>query len=49
MIKRCRCDRPKICGFDPTTCMECRGRVIKALKCARQYDRDNGIVRDNKE
>jgi hypothetical protein len=52
IIKRCRCIRPSVCGYDPTTCMVCRGRVIKALHAAREFDRANGIVRagerDNK-
>ena len=46
MINRCRCDHRTVCGFDPTTCTSCGGRIIKALKWARQFDRDNGITRD---
>lgn len=46
ILKRCRCEKSSVCGYDPTTCMICRGRIIKAVKAARQYDRDNGIKRD---
>ena len=46
MIKRCRCDRRTVCGFDPTTCTNCGGRIIKALKIAREFDRANNIKRD---
>lgn len=45
ILKRCRCEQSVCCGFDPTTCLKCGGRIIKAVKIAREFDRANGIKR----
>jgi hypothetical protein len=49
LVKRCRCKQSGSCGFDPTTCLFCGGRIIKNLKLAREFDRDNEIDRNNEK
>jgi hypothetical protein len=47
ILKRCRCKDPVVCGFGATRCLTCGGALnFNLLKALRQYDRDNGIVRD---
>ena len=38
ILKRCRCNKQDCCAFDPTTCLNCGGRIIRALKQARDCD-----------
>lgn len=37
MIKRCRCNNRGTCGFDPTTCLNCGGRIVKSLRMIRNF------------
>ena len=44
--KPCKCADPIFLDFDPVRCHNCGNLSLKGLKIVREYDRKNGIIRD---